>query len=202
MTDWHTADWHLGHQNVIEYSGRPWASADEMTEGLIERHNERVAPGDTVWVHGDVALHRSQLVHVKRFNGRKILIAGNHDSCWDGHKRSARGAAAYLDAGFAEIQADGIVPRHILGSRPVMLSHLPYADPADPDQRYASKRPVNQGMPLLCGHVHEKWRVKDRMINVGVDVNDWYPVPAEQLAEELKGSCDAVAKIKRVRGME
>lgn len=186
MTDWHTADWHLGHQNVIGYSGRPWATADEMTDGLVARHNERVRAGDTVWVHGDVALHRSQLVHVKRFNGRKILIAGNHDSCWTGHKRAARAAAAYLDAGFAEIQADGIVPRHILGSRPVMLSHLPYADPTDPDQRYASKRPVNQGMPLLCGHVHEKWRVKDRMINVGVDVNDWYPVPAEQLAEELK----------------
>jgi calcineurin-like phosphoesterase family protein len=186
MTDWHTADWHLGHQNVIGYSGRPWGSAEEMNEALVARHNERVRPGDTVWVHGDVALRRSHLAHVSRFNGRKILIAGNHDSCWDGHKRAARAAAAYLDAGFAEIQADGIVPRHILGNRPVMLSHLPYADPADPDQRYASKRPVDRGLPLLCGHVHEKWRVKDRMINVGVDVNDWYPVPAEQLAEELK----------------
>lgn len=185
MTEWHTSDWHLGHKNIIGYSGRPWSTVEEMNEGLIARHNELVRPADTVWMHGDVALHASQLAHVKRFNGKLILIAGNHDSCWDGHKRAARAAAAYREAGFTEIYSSGSVPR-VVGARPVLLSHLPYADPAAPDQRYADRRPENRGLPLLCGHVHEKWRIQGRMINVGVDVNDWYPVAADQLAEELK----------------
>jgi calcineurin-like phosphoesterase family protein len=45
---------------------------------------------------------------------------------------------------------------------------------------------VDDGLPLICGHVHEAWRVRGRMLNVGVDVNDFTPVSQEQVAEEVR----------------
>jgi calcineurin-like phosphoesterase family protein len=39
---------------------------------------------------------------------------------------------------------------------------------------------------MLCGHVHEAWKRHVRVINVGVDVWDFYPVSVDQLLEVMK----------------
>ncbi len=46
MTRFFTADLHLGHRNIIEYSGRPFRDADEMNAALVERWNDFVSPDD------------------------------------------------------------------------------------------------------------------------------------------------------------
>jgi calcineurin-like phosphoesterase family protein len=56
MERWITADLHLGHANIIIYSGRPFRDADEMDESIVERWNEVVAPTDRVLVLGDVVM--------------------------------------------------------------------------------------------------------------------------------------------------
>lgn len=83
----------------------------------------------------------------------------------------------------------------------VLLNHMPYQyrddSPADPaserpkysEPRHVKYRPTDQGLWLLHGHVHEKWKTKAKMINVGVDVWDFYPVPitsSEKLIHESK----------------
>ncbi len=66
--------------------------------------------GDDVWVLGDFALGKiaDTLPVVRDLAGRKFLVAGNHDRCWAGHRRSATWTERYIDAGFAEVRQDTV----------------------------------------------------------------------------------------------
>jgi len=185
MATWFTADLHFWHRNIIEYCNRPWSSVEEMNEGLVERWNSVVEPSDTVWVLGDVALSPSKLDHVSRLKGVKKLVSGNHDACWLGHRKGAAKRQRYLDAGFAFVDSVGVIRDRLVGTHRVDMSHLPYEGDSQAEERYKSYRPADQGRPLLCGHVHDSWRIKGRQINVGVDVWDWYPVSEGVLATIL-----------------
>ncbi|MDQ6909338.1 MAG: metallophosphoesterase [Actinomycetota bacterium] len=182
MTTWFTADLHLGHANIIRYCNRPFANADDMDDELIDGWNAVVADDDTVWVLGDVALGRIDhtLSLVGRLRGRKILLAGNHDRCWAGHGRRAGGwTERYLDAGFGEVR-QGEVELDVTGVS-ALACHFPYRGDSQDQDRYLDYRPVDRGAWLLHGHVHERWRQSGRMINVGVDVWDYQPVPEETI---------------------
>ena len=106
MSTWFTADLHLGHANIIRYCARPFTDVEAMNRALIEQWNEVVDDGDDVWVLGDVAMGKiaETLPLVSELRGRKLLLTGNHDRCWDGHGRRAEGwEERYLDAGFFAI---------------------------------------------------------------------------------------------------
>ena len=77
-----TSDQHYGHFNIIRYCNRPFSSVEEMDETLIQNHNKKVRQSDIVYMVGDLAFHkdRAQIIALlKRLNGRKILVTGNHD---------------------------------------------------------------------------------------------------------------------------
>lgn len=195
MSTWFTSDLHFGHTNVIAYSSRPFADVDAMNEAIVTRWNERVSPTDTVWVLGDVALGRiaDTLPLVKLLNGTKVLVAGNHDRCWAGHGKGVTAwTQNYLDAGFAEIR-QGTVQLTIANQR-VLACHFPYRGDSHDIDRYAEARPVDRGSWLLHGHVHDRWRVRGRMINVGVDAWNHAPVSEAQLATLIaQGATDVGA---------
>jgi calcineurin-like phosphoesterase family protein len=67
------------------------------------------------------------------------------------------------------------------------MNHLPYEGDSHDDDRFVPLRPVDDGGWLLHGHVHNKWRQKERMINVGVDVWDLAPVAQETLEALIAG---------------
>jgi calcineurin-like phosphoesterase family protein len=183
MTTWFTADLHLGHANIIAYTGRPFADTAAMNDGLIERWNTLVHPDDSVWVLGDVALGRidDSLALVGKLNGRKLLLAGNHDRCWAGNgERSASWIDRYLDAGFSDIlQGQTTIA---VGAHRAIACHFPYRGDSHDQDRYVNERPTDHGEWLLHGHVHERWRQRDRMINVGVDAWRCAPVAESTLA--------------------
>lgn len=195
MTVFYTADPHFGHANIIEYCDRPWPDPATMNAGIIQRWNAVVGIEDTVWVLGDVALSTRRLGPVAALNGRKILVAGNHDDCWTGHRdrRKARAAVpVYLAAGFERVVPEGYVHDHLLSDgTAVTLAHLPYAGDHSERDRHADKRPRDDGNPLLCGHVHDAWRTAPAadghplQINVGMDVWDYAPVPEPTLIDLL-----------------
>ena len=54
-----TADTHFGHCNVIRFCDRPFASAEEMDEAMIQNWNDRVTGNDTVYILGDKFLETS-----------------------------------------------------------------------------------------------------------------------------------------------
>ena len=182
MTSFFTSDLHFGHQNIIKYCSRPFHSVGEMNAGLVEKWNSIVGPHDTVHVLGDVAMGRREesLQLIGALSGRKILYPGNHDRCWYGHgERALQLEQEYLDAGFLEIR-QGTVPL-VVGGREVLLCHFPYQGDSGDTDRYGEYRPVDDGSWLIHGHVHEKWRRQGRMINVGVDVWDFAPVPEDTI---------------------
>jgi len=57
-----------------------------------------------------------------------------------------------------------------------LFNHLPYSGDSKEQERFNNYRPQNKGQFLIHGHVHNNWRFKDNMINVGVDVWDYFPV--------------------------
>jgi calcineurin-like phosphoesterase family protein len=185
MKTWFTADLHLGHQNIIRYCDRPYRTVAEMNEDLVARWNERVAPEDTVWVLGDVAMGQiaTNLPLARRLRGTKHLVAGNHDRCWAGYgKKAAQAAAMYRNAGFETIRTTHELE---LAGRRVLLNHFPYEGDSHAEDRFIPWRPVDEGQWLLHGHVHTTWRHNGRMINVGVDVWDLAPVAEETKAQTI-----------------
>jgi calcineurin-like phosphoesterase family protein len=159
MTTYFTADQHFGHQNIIRYCNRPFRSVGEMNAVLVANWNAVVGPHDTVHVLGDVAMGRREhsMPLIGQLGGHKILYPGNHDRCWYGHgERALRPEQEYLDAGFDEIRQGPLAVT--VGNREVLVCHLPYQGDSGETERYAKFRPVDEGMWLLHGHVHEKWR--------------------------------------------
>ncbi len=77
-----TSDLHFGHENVIRFDNRPFASAEEMDSELIRRWNAKVEQDDLVYVLGDMIWKTRNNVApsiIKSLNGQIILIKGNHD---------------------------------------------------------------------------------------------------------------------------
>lgn len=92
-----TCDTHLGHENIKKFCNRP-----DNFESLIEKNwNDTVGKDDTIIHLGDISLNRdagdSLDKKVGNWNGRKILIRGNHDKKPD---------SFYMDCGFTAVVSD------------------------------------------------------------------------------------------------
>jgi calcineurin-like phosphoesterase family protein len=110
-------DTHFGHTNSWEKfklpNGdplRPFTSTEEMDEAMIERWNAKVKPEDTVYHVGDVVINRKSLHLVKRLNGKKRLVRGNHDIFKD---------ADYNEVGFTALYGVRVFVDKFI------LSHIP-----------------------------------------------------------------------------
>ena len=172
---WFTSDQHFGHANIIAYSGRPFSSSDEMNREIVRRHNAVVRPEDDVWHLGDFALNEALVPKILPIlHGRHRLVVGNHDKCHPKHAKWRKATQRYLLYGFASVATE-------VRMGPWLLAHMPYVGDHTEKQRYAEWRPKDEGAWLLHGHVHEHWKQRGRMINVGVDQWDYAPVRLETL---------------------
>ena len=111
------SDTHFGHTNTWEKFTltdgsplRPFTSTEEMDETMVDNWNKTVRSNDTVYHLGDVVIAKRNLETVKRLNGRKILIRGNHDIFKD---------KDYYEAGFEQIHGVRVFVDQFI------LSHIP-----------------------------------------------------------------------------
>jgi calcineurin-like phosphoesterase family protein len=181
-----TSDLHFGHKNIIDFCDRPYSSVGAMNEWLILNHNSMVSQDDEVWFVGDLAMGtvEDSLKFATRLNGRKKLIPGNHDKCHPMHPNYRDKIAMYEDAGFEILEPQVTT---VIDGIEVLVCHFPYFGDSKPGKdRYSGLRPDDQGGWLICGHVHDAWTVKNRMINVGVDVWNLHPVPEQWLADIIR----------------
>ena len=185
-TVYFTSDLHFGHRNVINYCNRPYKDIEEMHKGLITIWNNTVKQGDTVYVLGDFSLNpkwSGQMLPLLK--GNKILIPGNHDACFnfppkENTTHAIEGAKRRHDKMLERYIKDGWKSIHqtltytLKDGRTVLLSHLPYntEEGREYDQRYLDLRPKDEGMFLLCGHLHGKFIKNINMIDVGIDAHD------------------------------
>lgn len=85
MSDvWFTADFHLGHANIIRYCDRPFENIAQMDTEIIDRLNSSVAENDLLYFLGDFCRGsgKDALAYRKRIRCKNIFfIEGNHDAC-------------------------------------------------------------------------------------------------------------------------
>lgn len=195
VTTWYTSDLHLGHGNILGYCARPFPHVDAMDDALVASWNAQVADGDEVWVLGDFCLGDvdAGLSRVAGLRGVKRLVVGNHDRPFGGRPDADAWEARYLAAGFASLH-HGWVP-HAPADAPelggVLLCHFPYTGDSRSTDRFADRRPPDDGGVLLHGHVHGRWRRRGRLVDVGVDAWGGRPVAASEVAALLAGPPDA-----------
>ena len=82
MSIFFIADLHLGHNNICNYEGDNRGnpeSIEQHDDWIIYQWNSIVRKQDLIWVLGDVAFNYEGLHKLKRMNGSKHLILGNHD---------------------------------------------------------------------------------------------------------------------------
>lgn len=163
------SDTHFGHANIMGYCQRPFATVEEMDEAMIANWNAVVRPQDKVYHLGDVAIKRESLSKVRRLNGHKYLIAGNHD-IFD--------VRDYLDAGFEKVMGvkvfDGVIFTHI---------------PLHPVSVERFKANVH-------GHIHNSPSYGFPHINVSVEVVNYTPVPMESILSTIEQSSSATAVVE------
>lgn len=174
------------------------ACTARMDKEMIRRWNERVGPSDKVFHLGDFSMGcpKERIPRIlDRLNGYKILIRGNHD----------RSKGFMLNSGFDEVHNNLLIDfiemngeyaqyKEAGPARPVAashlrmyMSHIPLTVAPEKDElREKYDRALLKNTPpyydyFLCGHVHEAWRRKKNVINVGVDVWDFRPVTLKEL---------------------
>lgn len=185
---WFTSDTHFGHANILKYCNRPFSSVEHMNEVMIHNWNSVVSPDDDVYHMGDVALGKiaESLPLVGLLNGRKHLLIGNHDriSSVESEKRRERFLPAYEEV-FQDIMGE-VNTTYLMtdaGSQWFVMSHYPYQGDHTEHDRHVELRPVDEGLPLIHGHIHNMRRIDGRMFNVGVDVNSFTPVHEDVIME-------------------
>lgn len=183
----YTSDLHLNHAFVAGTRG--FDTAEEHDEAIIEGFNREITKRDHLWILGDVFMGSitDGLEKVKRLNGTKHLVMGNHDACHplnrNGHSKQRR----YLEV----FETVSLHAEHRIGKEKVLLSHLPYRWGGDhkPQERHTQWRLRNEGQWLLHGHVHDAFLIRDKQINVGVDFGfqPWSQETIKQAMKEISG---------------
>ena len=168
------SDTHFGHAGVCRFTCddgvtkiRPWTDPDEMDEEMVKRWNETVGKNDKVYHLGDVVINRRCLSTLRRLNGDKILIKGNHDifklEDYTPHFRDIRGY-------------------HVMNN--MILSHIP----VHPES-------FGRFRANIHGHLHQRrvmcevWgemEVDPRYFNVSVEQTDFRPILFEEVCKRIR----------------
>jgi calcineurin-like phosphoesterase family protein len=169
------SDTHWGHTNSWQKfklpNGdplRPFTSTEEMDEAMVERWNAVVRPQDTVYHLGDVVINKKSLHHVKRLNGKKRLIRGNHDIFKD---------QDYRDVGFDSLYGVRVFVDQFI------LSHIPL----HPDCV------TNRFRVNVHGHLHaNKVMKEDYYGEKCTDQNENYGRPVKTIMPDPRYLCVCV----------
>lgn len=166
----YTADTHFGHENILKLCNRPFATIEEMNEALIEKWNAKVSGADTVYIVGDMFFRCADPAAVlNRLKGKKILIIGNHDSSWMDK--------VDLSQYFVDVADLKVITN---GRYAITLCHYPLLTWKHQQKSYMIHGHIHGDtsddfFPLICA--------RERVLNAGMDVNDFVPVTFEELLE-------------------
>ena len=197
-----TSDTHFGHENVLRFDNRPFASVDEMDEELIRRWNEKVGKGDLVYMLGDMiwkTRNDDAPTLIKRLNGQILLVKGNHDRFLHNSKavKALAGVKDYDD--ITVTLEDGTVKRCI-------LSH--YFIPMYVGSRYGaihlhghSHKTAEADIELKIAEMLTENGIPNRIFNVGCMYWDYAPVTLDEILESEKAALAARRMVDEHRDM-
>lgn len=174
------SDTHFSHENILTFlrdngeKVRPGFSCfEEMDEYIVNKWNSVVKPHDKVYHLGDVVMKKRYIDVIKRLNGKKRLIMGNHDIF---------GFQFYADY-FDEVYAMRILPKE-----GVMMTHIPL-----------HLNSIKRGCINVHGHIHERIIAQDTQMVLGhisdqhqfyfnacVEHHDYTPVSMDLICDKIK----------------
>ena len=174
-----TSDWHFNHDRRFVWGVRGFNSVDEMNEAIIKRHNEILAPEDTLYILGDLMLggqNTSGLDMINAINGHKIIIAGNHDT---DRRRQAYEQELGIPV-YDALRVNHAGYHFYLSHYPTLTANL-------------EKESLKQCTLNLFGHTHQKDKFYNdipMMYHVGCDTHDCYPIAIDTIIEDMKKKVD------------
>lgn len=157
------SDTHFFHGNILKFTDkngvkiRPFTTLTEMHETIVENWNKVVSPGDLVFHLGDVAWGNNFNI-LRRLNGNKQLILGNHDP----HVKN-------LINFFSKIRLD-----RVFRDIGITLVHVP-PHPSSLKTKFC-----------VHGHTHNNDVGDPRYINVCVEKTNYSPVDLDEIVEQTR----------------
>jgi calcineurin-like phosphoesterase family protein len=162
---WLISDTHFGHEKTCTVFKRedgspmrPFSSAGEMDEYMVEAWNARVKPNDKIYHLGDVVISRKNLKILSKLNGDKILIRGNHD--------------IFKLSDYTEYFRD-IRSYHVMNG--MILSHIPVHNES-----------LGRFGCNIHGHLHVNNIPDIRYHNVCVEHTEYAPILFEEVCAKIK----------------
>jgi calcineurin-like phosphoesterase family protein len=175
---WFTSDPHFFHSNIIRYCKRPFESSDEMNEILIDRWNMVIGHDDLIICCGDFSLGgpKNTKEVLKKLNGDKILIRGNHEKSVLSNKENKD----LFNGGIYDLLNITVIDDEVeYGFQDIILCHYPMI----------SWDKSHRGSWQLFGHVHGVLDCDERLstnqLDVGVDSNDFRPISYQEVKEKI-----------------
>ena len=195
MARWFTSDTHLLHAGIMKHEPEMrgvFEDVHDMTAEVIYQHNRLVKPSDVVYFLGDVALGpiAESLPMIGMMNGRKFLIPGNHDRVHPLMHKNKPAQVERWDIEYSKVFR-AILPLNYMTTLShdprarILMSHFPYEGDSHGEDRHVQYRPIDNGLPLVHGHVHSAWRIRGRQMNVGIDANNLMPTHEDEICEWL-----------------
>lgn len=181
-----TSDLHLGHDNAIAFTNRPFSDLEDMNQTLIRNINDTVAADDELWILGDFSykIKREEVRTLRRqISCRHVhLVYGNHDR--DYASDHIFQSVQY----YKELKTD--YGRVVLFHYPILewsaahygSIHLHgHIHSTGAYNEENLKKKFDDRLPY--GHAAKHDDLGLRIYDVGVDANDYRPISLARIAE-------------------
>ena len=176
-----TSDFHVSHDNILKFDGRPFKNVNEMNEALIQNWNSVVGVDDIVYYLGDISWGNEATTKwfVSQLQGKIHFIMGNHDRM---KKIASLNRFESIHEYGTEISIkDSDANR---GYQQIIMSH--YA--------ILNWNKAHYGSWMIHGHSHGSlvknpefnWYYKRKVIDAGCNLWDYTPISYTQLKEIMK----------------
>ena len=165
MTTFAISDFHFSHANILRFKTkedrllREFDNVDQMDDFIVSSFNDIVKPPDKCYILGDVSMDQTGLKHLKRLNGHKRLVLGNHDQ---GQMRLYSG---YFEAVYSSRILDRMIFTHI---------------PIHPDSIGKSKGNIHGHV-----HVHTQGLIGPKYFNVTCEALQYKPISIEEIHKRV-----------------
>lgn len=195
-----TSDIHFNHLQIMKYcntravltgcerfcapdyspsweTDRPAVNA--MNDFIVDNWNSEVGPDDHTFIIGDVAMGKIDLAPdlIRRLNGTKTLVAGNHDVTLKKLIKKDE-TLADLFVGIYDYYELSHVRDPVIRSTPVkiIMSHYP--------MKHWNHQ--GHGSIMLHGHLHGSYcGIAGRIKDVGMDTNALKPYALNDIVDQL-----------------
>ena len=183
------SDTHFGHSGVCKFMRndgvtklRPFDNPEEMDEFMVEAWNKKVKPTDKVYHLGDVVINRKALGIMRRLNGDKVLIRGNHDIFRDVEYREY----------FRELRAYHVMNGMILSHIPVHADSLGRFGVNIHGHTHANRVMKPRGFNVKTGEILYSNEIDPRYHCVCVETTDYAPILFEEVIKRIEAEGGSV----------